>query len=108
MEQVVSNLVGNAVRHGIAEQPIRVGLDGSHDDRVFLGVTNGGEIDASVLPHLFEPFHASKAVHARREGLGLGLYIVEQIVQAHQGHIDVLSKRGSTTFCVALPRRTSD
>jgi signal transduction histidine kinase len=108
MEQVVSNLVGNAVRHGAADRPIRVGIDGSTGDRVFFGVTNGGQIDASVLPHLFAPFHASKASRAPREGLGLGLYIVEQIVSAHQGRIEVLTKHDATTFCVALPRRASD
>jgi signal transduction histidine kinase len=105
LEQVVSNLVANALRHGVRSEPIHVRIDGSRTDRVFLGVTNGGEIDASVLPHLFEPFHSSKAIREPREGLGLGLYIVEQIVRAHQGQIEVLTRRGSTTFCVALPRK---
>ncbi len=106
IEQIVSNLVGNAMRHGSADEPVRVRLDGSQNDSVFLGVTNGGQIDASVLPHLFEPFHVSKSTKARGEGLGLGLYIVEQIVRAHGGRIEVLARRGTTTFCVALPRRT--
>jgi signal transduction histidine kinase len=105
IEQVISNLVGNAVRHGVRSEPIRVDVDGARDDRVFLMVTNGGEIDAAILPHLFEPFHSSKLVGTPREGLGLGLYIVEQIVSAHQGQIEVLSRRGTTTFSVSLPRR---
>jgi signal transduction histidine kinase len=107
IEQVISNLVGNAVRHGTSAEPIRVSLDGTRKDRVFLGVTNGGEIDSAILPHLFEPFHSSKSVKAPSDGLGLGLYIVEQIVRAHRGDIEVLTRRGSTTFCVGLPRRPS-
>jgi signal transduction histidine kinase len=105
LEQVISNLVGNAVRHGVSTQPIRVGIEGTANDRVFLVVTSGGEIDASKLPYLFEPFHASKGVRVPGEGLGLGLYIVQQIVHAHQGRIDVRTRHGTTTFCVALPRR---
>jgi signal transduction histidine kinase len=105
LEQVLSNLVGNALRHGARTAPIRVGIDGTRDERVFVGVTNGGEIDPSILPHLFDPFHPSKAAARSNEGLGLGLYIVEQIVRAHQGRIEVLTQNGTTTFCVALPRR---
>jgi signal transduction histidine kinase len=105
MEQVVSNLVGNALRHGTGARPVHVGIDGTRTDRIFLSVTNGGEIAASVLPHLFDPFHPSKTERTRSDGLGLGLYIVEQIVRAHQGRIEVLTRSGATTFCVALPRR---
>jgi signal transduction histidine kinase len=105
IEQVISNLVGNSVRHGVRTEPIRVSVNGARKDRVFLGVTNGGEIDAAILPHLFEPFHSSKSVKAPGDGLGLGLYIVEQIVRAHRGDIEVLTRRGTTTFCVGLPRR---
>ena len=58
-----------------------------------------------MLPRLFEPFHESKRRPSRPEGLGLGLYIVQQIVLAHCGNVDVRSGEGDgTTFSVRLPR----
>jgi signal transduction histidine kinase len=105
MEQVVSNLVGNAVRHGVRSSPIRVTVDGRKVEVLVLSVTNGGEIDQAALPHIFKPFHSATPAGTRADGLGLGLYIVEQVVRAHQGEIEVVTKHGATEFRVTLPRR---
>jgi two-component system sensor histidine kinase/response regulator len=102
LEQVVSNLVGNSIRHGDATQPIRLRLDGGHATEVWFRIENGGQVPADILPHLFEPFRRG---NGRREGLGLGLYIVEQIAIAHGGGITAHSENDLTWFELRLPRR---
>jgi signal transduction histidine kinase len=82
-------------------------MDGTDESRVVLSVTNDGVIAPEILPHLFDPFRGGPRDPARGEGLGLGLYIVQQLVLAHGGAIDVESgPRGRTTFRVSVPRRT--
>ena len=103
LAQVVSNLVGNAVRHGLATAPIEVSLRGG-GSRVVLAVSNAGGIPADVVPHIFDPFRSSDTRRARAEGLGLGLFIVNQIVLAHGGTVAVDAESDRTTFRVTLPR----
>lgn len=104
LEQVVSNLVGNADRHGAADSPIEVSATGS-SEAVSLRVHNAGVIPDDVMPRLFDPFRRS-AEHSR-DGLGLGLFIVHQTVTSHGGRIDVSTHpKDGTTFTVTLPRRT--
>lgn len=102
--QVLSNLLGNALRHGQAEGPIRVVLDGTAPEQLMISVVNRGQIPPDVLPCLFEPFRRGMARSSRSEGLGLGLFIVQQIVVAHGGTIRAESVSGLTTFTVVLPR----
>ena len=105
LEQVVSNLVGNAIRHGNESSPIRVAIDGTKVDVVTLEVHNGGHIDPELVPRLFEPFQQGARQRARTEGLGLGLYIVQQIARAHGGDIEVESTPAEgTTLRLVLPR----
>jgi signal transduction histidine kinase len=98
--QVVANLVGNAAMHGDGIVEITVRDAG---DQVVLAVHNGGPpIPIEKMEHLFEPFHRGGR---RREGLGLGLYIVDQIVRAHGGSVRAESSETSgTTFTVSWPR----
>jgi len=106
--QVVSNLGGNALQYSPADTPVSFSLsDGG--DTVALEVHNPGEpISPEVLSRLFDPFR--RVVMAGvggggSSGLGLGLYIVEQVVKGHGGHIEVTSTAESgTTFRVTLPR----
>jgi signal transduction histidine kinase len=107
MSQVVSNLVGNALTHGAATEPVRVSV--SSDDRsVVLEVSNRGPvIPANLMPVLFEPFRQGPTAprRSRLGGLGLGLYIANQIVLAHGGTITARSTaEEGTTFTVRLPR----
>jgi signal transduction histidine kinase len=99
LEQVVSNLVVNAVHHGQGQ--IRVDVIGE-STQITLRVRNGGPpIPADQLPTLFEAF--GKGPNGRRtEGLGLGLYIVKEIVRAHGGTVQVTSTsdEGTTVACV--------
>ena len=102
--QVLANLLSNAMHHGRHEQPVELELDGSAPDAVVLRVTNGGEIPPALLPRLFEPFRGRQDHTGEHKGLGLGLFIVHQIVHAHGGRIEALSQDGRTCFTVWLPR----
>jgi two-component system, sensor histidine kinase and response regulator len=103
--QVASNLIGNALKHGDPNASVRVRLEGTRGDSVTLTVRNAGTIAPEVLTHLFDPFRGGQRQPGRGEGLGLGLYIVSQIVRAHQGTVDVETGQGDeTSFRVQLPR----
>ena len=102
--QVLSNLLGNAARHG-REGPIVLTIDGSHPFEAVVTVSNSGRIPDEVISSLFEPFRRGSARASSTEGLGLGLFIVQQIVQAHGGEITARSEGDVTTFRVVLPRK---
>ncbi len=109
LEQVLGNLIGNALRYGDPAQPIRVECRGERDE-VLLRVHNqGNPISAELLPTLFQPYRVgSREVAAAKGGLGLGLYIVKEIVRAHHGRVEVRSNaEEGTTFTVHLPRQES-
>jgi two-component system, sensor histidine kinase and response regulator len=105
LSQVTSNLIGNAIEHGENKEPIVVKLNGTRPDSVSLAIANTGVIPGEMLPHLFDPFRGGQRHLGRSEGLGLGLYIVQQIVLAHGGHVDVKADAQRTTFIVQIPRR---
>jgi PAS domain S-box-containing protein len=103
---VISNLVGNAVKHGQPGQPIII-FARDEGDQVALHVHNAGPpIPTELLPEIFEPFRRAGKQRGSTEGsFGLGLYIVREIVAAHGGTIEVSSSAaGGTTFVVHLPR----
>lgn len=103
LSQVLTNLLGNAHQHATRDTPIVVRIVGS-DDRVRCSVTNRGvPIPPDQLGVIFEPFRSWSSTG--RKGLGLGLYIVSRIVDAHGGTVGASSdERGETTFTVDLPR----
>jgi two-component system sensor histidine kinase/response regulator len=101
LSQAVSNLLANAVQHG-ARDSVRVLVDGTDEATVRLSVSNSGLIPPEVLPRLFEPFRRGSS-HAT--GLGLGLYIVREIIRAHAGQIHARSNGDRTEFVAALPRK---
>ena len=93
--------------HGEPSAPVQVRVDGTSADLVTLAVTSGGRIAADVLPHIFDPFRGGQRAVGRNEGLGLGLYIVQQIVQAHHGDVEVQSD-DATVFLVKVPRSAAE
>jgi signal transduction histidine kinase len=107
LADVVSNLVGNAIDHGATGAPIEVTLE-DHEAHVTLQVRNqGATIAATELRSIFDPFHRGRVTGhgtGKRAGLGLGLYIVQQIVAAHGGTVHAESHEGATTFTVVLPK----
>jgi PAS domain S-box-containing protein len=100
--QVVSNLGSNALQYSPPETPVTFTLQ-DRGERVTLQVHNGGNpIPPEALPRLFDPFRRASSEGG---GLGLGLYIVEQVVKGHGGRIEVTSTAESgTLFRVVLPR----
>jgi PAS domain S-box-containing protein len=105
LAQVLSNLLANAVHHGVAEHGCTVRVDGTADDQVLIEVHNHGTIPPAVLPSLFEPMTGGERRGERSQGLGLGLFISRQIVHSHGGHIEVRStEETGTTFTLTLPR----
>ncbi len=112
LSQVVSNLVGNALRYGDAERPIRLSVSGKPSIVTIEVHNQGAPIPRALRPSLFQPFRrGGRSVGepagsaSSSKGLGLGLYISHQIVLAHGGTTEVSSTRAEgTTFRVILPR----
>jgi signal transduction histidine kinase len=102
--QVFSNLLGNALHHGRSEHPVKVRCHGRKPTHLIVTIHNAGVVPPEVLPVLFEPFRGN-ARYQRTRGLGLGLFITQQIVVAHGGTITVASDDTTgTTFRLTLPR----
>jgi len=101
--QVVSNLGSNALQYSPPDTPVTFTLQDAGES-VTLQVHNAGEpIPPEALPRLFDPFRRASSAGG---GLGLGLYIVEQVVKGHGGRIEVTSTAESgTVFRVVLPRK---
>ena len=105
MGQVVANLTGNAFHHGESGVPLQILLDGSLPDQLRLSFVNAGRIAPELLPHIFDPFRSGQGRSGR--GLGLGLYIVQQVVLAHGGRIEVRSGDDDRIrFEIWLPRQS--
>jgi signal transduction histidine kinase len=105
LAQVVANLLGNALQHGVPGQPVSLRIDGAADHEVVLQVANQGVIPGDLLPSIFDPFRGSDPTASGRQGLGLGLYIAQQIVSAHGGRVEVISSQETqTVVTVRLPR----
>jgi two-component system OmpR family sensor kinase/two-component system sensor histidine kinase BaeS len=107
LDQIVSNLVANALRHTSAGGEIL--LDATLEDSlVCITVADTGEgIREEDLPHVFDRFWRGDRSRSRHDGVGggLGLAIVRQLVEAHGGHIAVESEvNQGTTFSVTLPQ----
>lgn len=102
--QIVLNLVGNALQHSPVTSPVLVETRALADD-VVLRVSNRGEpIPVELLPELFVPLRRGQRAGRRRGSLGLGLFIVQHLVAAHGGTIEVTSSASDgTRFTVRLP-----
>ena len=105
VQQIVSNLMGNALTHGAPSSPVKVNAH-SDDEDLILEVWNDGDpIPPESISRIFEPFWRN-STSATRQGLGLGLHICSQIVRAHKGSLSVTSTADSgTTFTARLPLR---
>jgi signal transduction histidine kinase len=104
MGQVASNLIGNALEHGDSSKRVQVELTLT-SEIVALSVHNDGPpIPSDLLPGIFDPYRRGATAEVKTRGLGLGLYITQQIVAAHGGTIDVRSSNEQgTNFVVKLP-----
>ena len=109
ISQVMANLLGNALEHGSDKTPVTCEISGEEREVVITVHNRGPVISKEQIVNLFDPMkrsaEAKQPAKGTMAGLGLGLYIVERIVTAHHGTVDVQSSevRG-TTFTVRLPR----
>jgi signal transduction histidine kinase len=110
LAQVVSNLASNAVHYGKLDSPIVVAISATAETAT-ITVTNAVRdqpIDAARLRDLFDPYQRGKDARHNAGGLGLGLYIVSEIVRAHHGTIAAESTPDGTVFRVQLPRHPAE
>jgi sigma-B regulation protein RsbU (phosphoserine phosphatase) len=105
--QLLSNLLGNALTHGAAGEPVEVRC-ATRQGRFMLSVSNRGvEIPAARRARLFHPFVRGEG-GAGRDGLGLGLYIASEIARAHGGRLEVESSPERTCFTFSMPLETME
>ena len=110
MQQALSNLLSNAVQHGSRQSPVTLTADGEAEAIVLKVGNSGDPIPSDKLQAIFEPLvqapNASAQAHERsKTSLGLGLFIVREIVLAHGGTISVESSSAAgTVFTIRLPR----
>ena len=103
LEELLENLLVNALKYGAPDCPVYVGWYADATELVLKVHNHGNPIPASLLPYVFDPFQRGED-HPLRDSLGLGLFIVKQIVAAHAGRVEVRSDRETgTTFVVRLP-----
>ncbi|RMO62602.1 Heavy metal sensor histidine kinase [Pseudomonas amygdali pv. eriobotryae] len=106
IQRAISNLLSNAIRHGLSGSVITITL-ATHADEVSLAVRNAGDgIDAEHLSRLFDRFYRVHVSRARQQGgTGLGLAIVRSIMSLHEGQVTVQSEPGQfTTFSLIFPK----
>ena len=113
MQQALSNLLSNAVQHGSQRSPVTLTAVGEVDAVIVKVINSGEPIPSGALAAIFEPLvqapNASSEGHERsKTSLGLGLFIVREIVLAHGGTISVESSMAAgTVFTIRLPRITN-
>jgi PAS domain S-box-containing protein len=104
LRQVLTNLLTNAIKYSPDGGAVTVRVTHHANEARLSVIDHGMGIPPEALPHLFERFYRVMGAAGRIQGLGLGLYISQRIVEAHGGRIDVASELGhGTTFTVTLP-----
>ena len=102
LAQLLSNLIKNALVHGAPGHPVDVRA-GIKDAGFVLEVSNAGpQLEATVIDQLFKPYWRARSRRGD-DGLGLGLYIVDQIARGHGGALGVVSDGSRTTFTFSMP-----
>jgi len=108
LQQLLGNLVINAIKYGASSAPIRVVIT-AEDEQVHFEVRNDRlTIDQTVLDQMFEPLRRGTDQESKHDiggNLGLGLYIAREVAKAHGGDINARSEGGQTVFSVRLPRQ---
>jgi signal transduction histidine kinase len=105
LSQLLSNLLKNAIVHGVAGAPVTVDI-ASDGGRFSIAVSNHGDaLPPELVGQLFKPFWRARSDGAH-QGLGLGLYIVSEIARSHGGAMEVKTHDGLVTFRFSMPDRS--
>jgi signal transduction histidine kinase len=106
MEQVIANLLTNALKYGAPDRPVRLGAVGENDAVRLEVCDEGPGIDPAIRREIFEPFrHAPPGAQGAKGSVGLGLFVVQTLARAQGAAVEVQSAPGSgTTFVVRIPR----
>ena len=107
LEQIIWNLLNNSVKFTARGGLIVVRLEEENDEIVLTVSDNGQGIDSSFLPHIFEIFRqADPGTSRSQQGLGIGLAVVQQLVELHGGSVSAYSAGAGkgATFTIRLPR----
>jgi signal transduction histidine kinase len=106
LQQLLGNLVLNAIKYGAPDTPVRVVLTGDETDVQFEVRNAGPTVEPATLQRIFDPLERGPDAPERHDGsLGLGLFIARAIAAAHGGTIDAHSAGPETVFTVRLPRQ---
>ncbi|CQR46727.1 Sensor protein SrrB [Paraliobacillus sp. PM-2] len=109
LEQVLTNLIDNAIRHTQLKGNVKLLVEKEKEKVRFSVIDTGSGISEEDLPFVFERFYKadkSRMKTEKRKGTGLGLSIAKNIVEAHDGSISVQSKQGEgTTFTFVIPEK---
>lgn len=108
LDQMLQNLIGNALQHGSNNSAVKLTLRGEADSVRLTVHNDGAPIPPEALPTIFDPLvrSADESLNGPTTSLGLGLFIVKEVVKAHQGTIEVSSNEADgTMFTVVLPRK---
>jgi two-component system sensor histidine kinase VicK len=105
LEEVVSNLVSNAIKYSPPDQPVDISVSTSGGQAVVSVMDRGDGIPKAEQARVFEPFHKVRnGGDPEPEATGLGLYIAKKLVEAMSGHLWVESAPGTgSTFSFTLP-----
>jgi signal transduction histidine kinase len=103
LQQLLSNLVVNAIHYGAREEAVRITVRGEEADVCIEVANRGPPIDPATLSQIFDPLKRGMG-SAEQPGLGLGLYIVREVAKAHGGSAEARSDANETVFAVRLPR----
>lgn len=110
LEQILTNLIDNAIKYSPADTTVTVSARSIHQDPEMVEFSvndQGGGISSEYLPQIFNKFSRQDNPLTRQtEGTGLGLYITKSLVVALDGNIQVASEPGTTTFTVQIPAAT--
>jgi len=107
IKQVILNLLSNAIKYNRPSGSVIISADSSETEITIAVQDTGMGIPEDALPHLFEKFYRVREHENKAGGTGLGLSISKQIMQGHNGSLEVKSKVGvGTAFTLRLPRNS--
>jgi signal transduction histidine kinase len=108
LQQLLGNLVLNAIKYGAPDVPVKVTVTGEEEEVRFEVKNNGIAIEQQTLDQIFDPLRRGPNQENQYDAdgnLGLGLYIAREVAKAHGGNIEARSDDAKTVFAVRLPRR---